>query len=102
MEENLSIKGYSSPPTPEDREDMMIISRTLLWDLTLHYPEGHERRQWVEAKIAEVDAELGGRPGPPAGSARRRKIDDTVYQFRHGVRLDDEPRWRRFLRRILG
>ena len=102
MEENLSIKGYSSPPTLEDREDMMIISRTLLWDLTLHYPEGHERRQWAEAKIAEVDAELGGRPGPPAGSARRRKIDDTVYQFRQGVRSSDEPRWRRFLRRILG
>ena len=57
MEENLSIKGYTSPPTPEDLEDMMIISRTLLWDLTLHYPEGHERRQWAEAKIAEVDAE---------------------------------------------
>ena len=89
-------------PRNEDREDMMIISWTLLWDLTLHYPEGHERRQWAEAKIVEVDAGLGGRPGPPAGSARRRKIDDTVHQFRQAVRSDDEPRWRRFLRRILG
>ena len=79
MEENLLIKGYSSPPTPEDREDMMIISRALLWDLTLHYPEGHERRQWAEAKIAEVDAELGGRPG--AAGRQRTAAEDR----RHGL-----------------
>ena len=69
------VPGYGyPPPTPEEQEDLLIIARELLRAV----PTLPERRLWAEEKLADVEHRLDGRAGPPAGSARRRKIEETI------------------------
>jgi hypothetical protein len=73
------VPGYGYPPTPEEQEDLLIIARELLRAVPTFLPE---RRLWAEEKLADVEHRLDGRAGPPAGSARRRKIEETISRVR--------------------
>ena len=75
------VPGYGYPPTPEEQEDLLIIARELLRAVPTFLPE---RRLWAEEKLADVERQLDGREGPPAGSARRKKIEETISKVRGG------------------
>ena len=75
-----SRSGLWLPPdTPEEQEDLLIIARELLRAVPTFLPE---RRLWAEEKLADVERRLDGREGPPAGSARRKKIEETISKVR--------------------
>ena len=69
----------ATPPTPEEQEDLLIIARELLRAVPTFLPEW---RLWAEDKLADVERQLDGREGPPAGSARRKKIEETISKVR--------------------
>ena len=73
------VPGYGYPPTPEEQEDLLIIARELLRAVPTFLPEW---RLWAEDKLADVERQLDGREGPPAGSARRKKIEETISKVR--------------------
>jgi hypothetical protein len=73
------VPGYGYPPTPEEQEDLLIIGRELLRAVPTFLPE---RRLWAEEKLADVERQLDGREGSPAGSARRKKIEETISKVR--------------------
>ena len=75
----ISFRAMATPPTPEEQEDLLIIARELLRAVPSFLPE---RRLWAEEKLADVERQLDGREGPPAGSARRKKIEETISKVR--------------------
>ena len=70
------VPGYGYP---EEQEDLLIIARESLRAVPTFLPE---RRLWAEEKLADVERRLDGREGPPAGSARRKKIEETISKVR--------------------
>ena len=69
------VPGYGYP---EEQEDLLIIARELLRAV----PTFSEWRLWAQGKLADVERQLDGREGPPAGSARRKKIEETISKVR--------------------
>jgi hypothetical protein len=72
------VPGNGYPP-PEEQEDLLIIARELLRAVPTFLPE---RRLWAVEKLADVERQLDGWEGPPAGSARRKKIEETISKVR--------------------